>query len=226
MTDNAVKINEEVCLKRFLSWLLDARWFPETDQAIKNGNRAALRQLRSILKRMESFAHQFPDGRLARGLAEWRSQEQILADICRRTIRRSPVMQISSESKAATTTASHLLCASLVVANLWPGEGVYRKMVELLRDPSTLPYETAQAGCKVSRRPFYITEKALQTMVQRMRREMKAISRDDFHALGSVYGAYCWLSLGKAGYSDSENRMLASLVSKVVPRTIPRKSKV
>lgn len=219
MTEYVVEMSEEARLKRFLSWLLDARWFPEIDDSIekmKNENRAALRRLRSILKRMETFARQYPDGRLDRGLVEWRSQEQILAGIARSTIRRSPVMQITSQSKAERTAALHLLCASLVIAKLWPGESVYRKMTRFLADPSTLPFDTAQAGCDLPRRPLHTTEKALQIMVRRMRRDMKAgrsALRDDFAMLGWVYGDYCWLSLGKPGYGDSEKQMLLSLVA-------------
>lgn len=209
--------NEKELLTRFLSWALDARWFPTTDHSVKRENRSALRTLRGILKRMEKFVRRFPDQRLRRGLAEWKSYEETLTSVARSTIRRSPVMQTTSiNSKTDTIIATRLLCASLIIARLWNGEAIYARMKHFLADPSKLPYDTANKGCKDVKPVRYSrSEKALQSMVQRMRRTIK-LRRSSFHndleVLESVYGQYCWLNLGQSGFSDSEKRILCSLI--------------
>jgi hypothetical protein len=89
-------------------------------------------------------------------------------------------------------------------------------MKEFLADPSKLPYDTANSGCKdVKPVRHSRSEKALQSMVQRMRRDIKArrsAFHNDLEVVESVYGQYCWLSFGQSGFSDSEKQMLCSLV--------------
>lgn len=57
-------------LKRFLSWILDARWFSETDMQEKTRRRSELKKLRRILERMKEFSEGNPDVRLQKGIAE------------------------------------------------------------------------------------------------------------------------------------------------------------
>jgi hypothetical protein len=66
-------------LERFLAWLLDARWFPETDLDEKKRLKLELRKVRRIVKRMKAFSNGIPDVRLERGLAEWKSFEMNVA---------------------------------------------------------------------------------------------------------------------------------------------------
>ena len=211
------RANGKADLMRFLSWLLDARFFPETDHSVKDENRAELRRFKGILKRMEGFVQDVPDERLKRGLAEWKSYEPVLKSMARQTVRSSPIMQITSvNTKANKTVALNLLCASLIIAKLWPGEDIYRKMKQFLPEPAKLPYDTFQSGRQIDRRPDHKSEKALQSSVQRIRGKIKARRTafvNEVEVLHHIYGLYRWTSMGKAGFSDSEKEMLSSLVS-------------
>ena len=210
--------NGKADLMRFLSWLLDARFFPETDHSVKNKNRAELRRFKGILKRMEGFVEDVPDERLKRGIAEWKSYEPVLKGMTRQMVRSSPIMQITSvNSKANQTVALNLLCASRIIPKLWPGEDIYRKMKQFLAEPAKLPYDTAQSGRQIERRPYHMSEKALQSSVQRIRGKIRARRTafgNEVEVLEQTYGLYRWTSMGKAGFSDSEKEMLSSLVTK------------
>lgn len=77
-------------LQCFLSWLLDARWFPETDLHEKKRLKGELRKVRRIVKRMEAFSQEIPDIRLQQGVAGWKSYEVTLAALVKQQLRTAP----------------------------------------------------------------------------------------------------------------------------------------
>src|SRR5579863_2474619 len=115
-------------LGRFLSWLLDARWFPERDNDEKRRVKAELTAARRIIRQMEAFSSKHPDGRLRRGLAEWKNYEESTAQLAKTNVRRAPQTKISGGGPAETEIAERLLCAALIIPKLWSGVSIYAKM--------------------------------------------------------------------------------------------------
>ena len=74
-------------LERFLSWLLDARWFPETDLKEKARRKSELKKLRRVLSRMREFSQGIPDVRLQRGIAEWQAYEENFVVLAKQHVR-------------------------------------------------------------------------------------------------------------------------------------------
>jgi hypothetical protein len=227
------------CLEDFLSWLLDARWFPETDSTEMRRRKAELKKLRALLARMEAFSKDKRDMRLQRGLAEWRSYLETLEVLAKQHVRRAPDMQTSEVSWAEIEVAERLLCATLIIPKLWPGTSVYGKMQKLLAEPATLPrpitaaedskkelrgadggrvYTPLQAyfietGKEMPLRPYLKSEKTLQSCVGRLLKKIEAGSHFSRHdLLKKLYGQYLWSQWGRAGFSQGEAQMLRSLL--------------
>ncbi len=102
-------------LEQFLSWLLDARWFPEADLKEKARLKSTLNKVGRILARMRRFSKEIPDARLARGLAEWESYEASTAEIANPHIRAAPHIHISKAHKGSFEIAERLMCATLIL---------------------------------------------------------------------------------------------------------------
>jgi hypothetical protein len=99
-------------LERFLTWLLDARWFPETDRQKKKRLESGLRKVRRIVARMRTFSKGIPDVRLARGLADWQAYESSTAALVKAHFRSAPHTHISSSAKGSWEIAERLMCAN------------------------------------------------------------------------------------------------------------------
>jgi transcriptional regulator CtsR len=109
---------------------------------------------------------------------------------------------------------------------IWGGV-ISRKIKEFLDEPSNLKYDTTapgyielcnrtKGGYRIERIRHVRSEKALQSLVQRLRNNIKtrhSAYADDLDILRNIYSQYCWQSLGQSGFSDSEASMLASLIS-------------
>ena len=226
-------------LERFLSWLMDARWYPQTDTEEIKRRRAELRTFRSILARMRAFSSGKPDVRLQRGLAEWENYGQSLTILAMQHVRRAPDMQTSPLGKAETEIAERLVCATLVIAKLWPGESVYGRMRRLLAEPATLPRlitladdraknlrrpngrrlltalqaKFVETGEEMPLRPYSRSEKALQSCVGRLKARINAGMHFSYsQLLERLYSQYQWSQWAKAGFSEAEAEMLRSIV--------------
>lgn len=232
-------------LERFLSWLLDARWFPETDAQEKTRLKGELRGIRRILARMQAYSERIPDARLQRGLAEWRRYESNLAASAKLPRRRAPHFRIDdSSTKGSPEIAKRLMCAFLIIRKLRPKVGAYQEIQRLLADPSQLPCPIAvsektirelQAGTlrrpgtpselhyqregrDIPMRPYWRSVKALESSVARLERGLKADKRSDqLKILHDLYFEYLLTQKFQAGFSNDEAAMLNALVSTDVP---------
>jgi hypothetical protein len=183
-------------LERFLSYLLDVRWFPERKYDEELRVKAKLRCLRRIIRQMEAFARNDP----VEVGPDWKSYERNLAEVAKNAIRRAPQMKASGPRRGETAIGERLLCAALIVPELWPRESVYGKIQRFLAEPSTLPHVVTLAedntkelrtpegrpvftplqihlklkGEEMPLRPYYMSEKGLQTRVARLRDKLGA----------------------------------------------------
>lgn len=226
-------------LGRFLSYVLDARWFPERDTAEKQYVKAELLAVRRIIRRMEAFSQRHPDRRLERGLSDWKDYEQTTAQLAKATVRRSPYTKISDEERAEIEIAERLLCATLIIPKLWPNVSVYDKMRDLLAEPNSLPHVATGAedstkglttlhgkrlytaaevhymltGQEMPLRRYRRSNKALQSCVRRLQKKIEAyLHPDSFAILGKLYAEYVGTQWAQAGYSEAEAQMLRSLI--------------
>lgn len=231
--------NVQELLEHFLSWLLDARWFPETDVDEKARLKGKLRKVQRIVKRMEAFAGGIPDIRLQQGLAGWQSYENDLAALAKQQLRTAPHLSGGGSKKGSPEIAQRLMSAVLIIRKLRPKVSAYEEVQRLLADPSQLPYpiraseETIQEmragtlrggvtaaelfyfqkGRDMPMRRYVRTVKALQSSVARLEKEFKVDKRSaQFGILEQLYAEYLWSQKGQAGFSDDETAMLNSLV--------------
>lgn len=230
-------------LEHFLSWLLDARWFPKTDEDEKKRLKADLRSVRRILKRMEAFAKRIPDTRLRQGIDLWKNYESTLSALVKQPLRTAPHISIGGNKKGTPEIAERLMCAVLILPKLRPKVGVYEEIQRLLVDPSLLPrrittseeaiqallagtldrpptgYELhcAQLGRNIAMRPYWASVKALQSSVARLEKELKKFAPNKASAqrviLHRLYGEYLWSQKGQGGFSNEEEAMLNALAS-------------
>jgi hypothetical protein len=232
-------------LERFLSWLLDARWFPETDPREKKGLKSELRKVRRILARMEGFSKGIRDVRLEDGLAEWRSHENGIAALVKQHARRAPHIHIGGLTKGSPEIAERLMCAVLIIRKLHPRGSAYEEVHRLLADPSILPYpitvpkETIQElragtihrpvtpsefnylreGRDIPMRRYSISVKAIQSSVSRLEKQIEANKHSaQLAVLHNLYAEYLWSQKFQAGFSDAEAAMLSALVPPNVDR--------
>ncbi len=77
-----------VRLEEFLYWLLDPRLFPETDEKDKKRIRTSLKRLQRIRIRLETYAAETPDYRLAHSVADLKEYEGMLTSQLKLFIRR------------------------------------------------------------------------------------------------------------------------------------------
>jgi hypothetical protein len=231
--------DERECLESFLSWLLDARWFPETDHDEIKRRKSELKSLRAILRRMEGFSKEKRDVRLQEGTSKWQDYERMLAQLAKQHVRRAPNMQTCPLDKAETEIGERLLCATLIIPRLWPGAGIYGKMQQFLAHPVSLPHLPTAAeenieqmrtpdgnpassalqayftetGKEMPLKPYSKSEKTLQSCVRRLEKKIEAgLHFSHSQLLEILYGRYLWSLYGQPGYSDAEARMLRSLV--------------
>lgn len=231
--------DERECLDGFLSWLLDARWFPETDHDEIRRRKTELKALQAILRRMKAFSKGKLDVRLQEGIARWQDYETTLVQLAKQRVRRSPDMQTCREDKAETEIAERLLAATLIIPKLWPCAGIYGKMQQFLARPASLPrlpraaegnieqmrtpdgkpaMSALQAyfketGKEMPLKPYSKSEKTLQSCVRRLEKKIEAgLHSSHLQLLEILYGRYLWSLYGQPGYSDAEARMLRSLV--------------
>jgi hypothetical protein len=197
-------------LEVFLCWLLDARWFPETDSIEKKRRKGELRKIRAIISRMEAFSKSIPDLRLQRGLAEWRNYESTLAELASQHLRSAPHTHITAESKGFPEIARRILCAVLIVRKLYPDRSAYLKVQRRLANPTLLPDPFGRA---IPMRQHFVSLKALQSSVARLQEQRgTCVFMGELITLESLYCEFLWSQWGQAGYSDAEAEMLRSLV--------------
>ena len=226
-------------LERFLSWLLDARWFPETDYEEKKRLKSELKKLRRILARMKAFSRGSPDVRLARGLADWQAYESSTAALVKQSFRSAPQTHISDSGKGSREIGERLMCATLILRKLHPRVSAYEEIQRLLADPSLLPYpitlsEEVMAelrsgnvnravtvselnylneGRDIPMRRYSISVKAIQRSVARLEKQLRPAKHSAQRAiLHTRYAEYLWSQKFQAGFSDAEAAMLNALV--------------
>lgn len=225
-------------LECFLSWLLDARWFPETDHIEKERLKGELRKVRRIVARMEAFARGLPDVRLQQGLAGWKSYEGNLATLVKQELRSAPHISTGGSGRGSPEIAQRLMCAVLIIRKLRPRESVYEEMQRLLADPDLLPYPIKLSeeslrellagrrrpvtgydlhclalGRNIPMRRYTRTVKALQSSVARLEKESKANKHSaQLSIIRHLYAEYMWSQKIQAGFSDAEAAMLAALI--------------
>lgn len=230
-------------LEHFLSWLLDARWFPETDKTEKERLKARQRGVRRILKRMEAFAEGIPDIRLQQGIELWKNYESTTSALVKQPLRTAPHISTGGNKKGTPEIAQRLMCAVLILRKLRLQVGVYEEVQRLLADPSLLPrpittseeaiqallagtldrpptgYELhcAPLGRNIPRRPYLTTVKTLQSSVARLEKEFKDFGANKASAqiaiLHQLYAEYLWSQKGQGGFSDEEEALLNALAS-------------
>ena len=227
-------------LERFLSWLLDVRWFPEVDSDERRRHRTELRKLRRILARMEAFTKGVRDMRLDRGLAEWRNYEGTLASLAAQHVHRAPHMKISGGPKGSPEIARRIMCAVMIIRKLTPDVSAYAEAQRLLADPTLLPYPITvpkeviqklravtigrptnpselsyiQTGRDIPMRPYSLSVKPLESAVHRLREQIEAGKEFSYYkALEKLFAEYLWSQCGRAGFSEAEAEMLSSLIS-------------
>ena len=227
-------------LERFLSWLLDARWFPETDDEEKRRLKSELRRIRRILGRMQAFSKGIPDARLERGVAEWRSYESNLAALAKQPARSAPHVHIGSFTKGSPEIAERLMCAVLILRQVRPDVSAYQEIQRLLADPSQLPYPITvseeairelragtprrpvtasewhylREGRDIPMRRYWRSVEALESSVARLEKRLKPDKRSGQRSiLHQLYAEYLWSQKFQAGLSDDEAAMLNALVS-------------
>jgi hypothetical protein len=227
-------------LERFLSWLLDARWFPETDSKEKARRKSELKKLQRVLSRMREFSQGIPDVRLQRGLAEWTAYEENLVALAKQHVRSAPNTSIVDSSKSSREISERWMCAKLILRKLHPKASAYEEIQRLLADPSLLPQPITvsdeaieelrsgtinrpltaselnflREGQDVPMRRYSVSVKAIQSRVARIEGELgprkKSAQRAKLHM---QYAEYLWSQKFQAGYSDAEAAMLKDLVS-------------
>lgn len=227
-------------LERFLSWLLDARWFPETDVKEKKRLKGDLRRVRRIVKLMEAFAEGKPDIRLQQGLAGWRSYESSVAALAKQQLRTAPHISTGGSKRGYPEISRRLMCALLIIRKLHPRVSAYGEVQRLVTDPDLLPYpirasrEAIQElragtlrravtasemhhlreGRDIPMRKYSMTLKAIQSSVARLEKGFKVgKSAAQLAILHHLYAEYLWSQKGQAGFSDHEAAMLNCLVS-------------
>jgi len=226
-------------LERFLSWLLEARWFPEVDLKEKARLRSTLKMLRWILARMRRFSKEIPDARLARGLAEWESYAASTSEIAKQHIRTAPHIHISRTNKGSFEIAERLMCGLLIIRRLHPRRSAYEEVQRLLADPAQLPYlitvseadvralrdgtiyrpvtasegHYLREGRDIPLRRYPINVKAIQSSVARLEEQIATgKASTPLATLHSLYAEYLWSQKGQAGFSDAEDAMLRALI--------------
>ena len=226
-------------LERFLSWLLDARWFPETNLREKRRLNSKLKKLTRILSRMQAFSEGTPDFRLQRGVADWQAYESDLIAMTKQHYRKAPHFEGGSSSKRLWEIPEQLMSATLILRRLRPRKSAYEEIQRLLADPTQLPYPVTvseeamrelQAGtiCRpltaselnylregrdIPMRRYSISVKAIQSSVERLQKEIDAGKYSSQLAiLCNQYTRYVWSQKGQAGFSDAEDAMLRDLV--------------
>jgi hypothetical protein len=226
-------------LERFLSWLLDARWFPETNLQQKQRLSSEWKKLRRVLARMEAISQGNPDVRLQRGVAEWRAYESNLATLAKQHFRSSPHFHTGGPSKGSPEIAERLMCAAPILRHLRPGESAYEEIQRLLADPTQLPFpitvskeaiQELQAGTirrtltasefhylreghDIAMRRYSISVKAIQSSVGRLQKRIDAGKYPpQLTILRTLYAQYLWIQKGQAGFSDAEDAVLRGLV--------------
>jgi hypothetical protein len=236
----SVDKNVQEPLERFLSWLLDARWFPETDRDEKKRLKGELRTVRRIVKRMEAFSQGIPDIRLQQGLTGWKSYESTLATLAKQQLRTAPHISTGGSERGSPEIAERLMCAVLIIRKLHSQGNAYDEVQRLLADPDLLPYpittseETIQElragtlrrpptgyelycvphGRNIPMRRYTRSVKALQSSVARLEKEFQADkSSAQLVILHRLYAEYLWSQKLQAGFSDDEATMLRTLVS-------------
>jgi hypothetical protein len=227
-------------LERFLSWLLDARWFPETNRQEKERFKNQLMQLDRILTRMKAFSEGIPDVGLQRGVEDWQAYRTKLATFAEQRYRKAPHFEGSSPSKRLWEIPEQLLCATLILRYLYPRGSAYEKIQQFLADPTQLPYPVTvseeakreleagtfnrtmtaselnyqREGRDIPMRRYSISVKAIQSSVERLQKEIEAREYSSRLAiLRMQYARYLWSQKGQAGFSDAEDAMLRNLVA-------------
>lgn len=222
----SVEDNVHVELKKFLSWLLDARWFPETDRDYKRRIKADQKKFLGLLRKMEAYGENHPHILLARGLADLKEYGKSFAELLKGYCRTSPVTNISSSEKGQPEVASRLLCAKLIIERLGHHGSVYREMQRLLESPDSLPYpatgpKTDVRGREIRARPLRMEIKALEGAVARMEHEIKDRKPFRFSVdviLKRLYQEYLWdTRQWRLELSDLEAEMLTSLLQFLTP---------
>lgn len=226
-------------LERFLSWLLDARWFPETDLKEKARRKSELKKLRRVLSRMQEFSQGIPDVRLQRGLAEWAAYEENLVALAKQHVRSAPNTSIGDSSKSSREISEQWMCAKLILRKLHPQASAYEEIQRLLADPSLLPQPITvsdeaieelrsgtisrpltaselnflREGQDIPMRRYSVSVKAIQSRVARIERELGPNKQSAQRAmLHQLYPQYLWSQKFQSGYSDDEAAMLNDLV--------------
>lgn len=226
-------------LERFLSWLLDARWFPGTNLQEKQRLNSELKKLRRVLARMRALSQGNPDVRLQRGVAEWQSYESSLAALAKQHYRSSPHFHTGGPSKGSREIAERLMCATFIIRKVRPHVSAYEETQRLLADPSLLPYPITvseeaiqelragtinrpvtaselnylRVGRDIPTRRYSISVKALQSSVARLEKQLGSAKHSAQRAiLHTLYAGYLWSQKFQAGFSDAEAVMLNALV--------------
>jgi hypothetical protein len=206
-------------LEHFLSWLLDARWFPGTNLQEKQRLNSELKKLRRVLTRMRALSQGSPDVRLQRGVAEWQSYESSLATLAKQHYRSSPHFHTGGPSKGLPEIAERLMCATLIIRKLRPHGSAYEEIQRLLADPSLLPFaitvpkEVIQKlragiinrpvtaselsclneGRDIPMRRYSISLKAIQSSVARLQKRIDAGEHPpQLTILRTLYAQYLW----------------------------------
>jgi len=159
----------QVRLECFLSWLLDARWFPETNLTEKKRLKSELRRVRRLLDRMRAFSKGKPDVRLARGLAEWQAYESDIAKSAKQHVRSAPHIRIGGSAKGSPEIAEQWMCAALIIRKLRPHGSAYEEIHRILADPTLLP------------RPITVSEDAILEL--RAGTISRPLTASEFHYL-------------------------------------------
>ena len=231
----------QVKLERFLSWLLDVRWFPETDLQFKRRLKSELRKLRRILARMRDFSEGNPDVRLQRGVAKWQAYESHLATLARQHFRSSPHFHSGGPSKRFPGIGERLMCAALVLRYLRPKESAYEEIQRLLADPTQLPCPVTlskeairelqtgivrrpltaserhylREGRDIPMRHYSISVKAIQSSVGRLQEQIdQGKHPDQLTTLRTLYAQYLWSQKGEAGIPIDVDTALQDLIPK------------
>ncbi len=223
-------LDPKVQLEKFLYWLLDPRLFPETDERDKKRIRASLERLRRIRNRLEAYAVETPDYRLAHSIADLKEYEGMLQGQLKDFVRRSPIMTIQSPQKGSPEVAERLLAAVLVCKKLRKGTDPYKEIQRILSNPESVNRREAgweralkRIGKLPPRRPHSKHLRSLQQNVERLERKVKVGKyRSHLDILQSLYGQFLYVHEGRIGWSDSEQSMLADLVSSAPASPIAR----
>jgi len=227
-------------LERFLSWLLDPRWFPETNRQEKEKFQNQLKKLDRILARMKAFSKGIPDVGLQQGVEAWQAYRGRLATFAEQHYRKAPHFEGGSPSKRLWEIPEQLLCATLILRYLHPREGAYERIRQFLADPTQLPWPVTvseeakqeleagtfnrtmtaselnylREGRDIPMRRYAISVKAIQSSVERLQDQINARKYSSRLAILQMqYARYLWSQKGQAGFSDAEEATLRELVA-------------